>query len=94
MAIKGGYTILDLRDVDFTPGTGAEVKGAYTRLEGRYRKPVLLSGIVVSGVEYPDTNVAPQNVDGSYTLDITLGASSYTLTITDTDTVTFTEKEI
>lgn len=90
--IKGGYSILDLRDVPFTPGIGAEIKGSYNRLEGRYRKPVLLSGIVVSDVEYPDVNVNPQNIGGSYSLDVTLGDSDYTVTISDTDIVTFTVK--
>lgn len=91
--IKGGYSILDLRDVSFTPGVGVEIKGSYNRLEGRYRKPVLLSGIVVEDVEYPDVNVNPQDIGGSYALNVTLGVSDYTVTISDTDTVTFTVKD-
>ena len=53
---KGGYQILDLKNTNFTLGTGAVVAGAFkTILETK--KPILVSGIVIAGTEYHDTYV-------------------------------------
>ena len=53
---KGGYQILDLKNTNFTLGTGAVVSGAFkTILETK--KPILVSGIVIAGTEYHDTYV-------------------------------------
>ena len=53
---KGGYQILDLKNTNFTLGTGAVVSGTFkTILETK--KPILVSGIVIAGTEYHDTYV-------------------------------------
>lgn len=90
MSVKGGYRILSLRDLDFTPGTAKTVPGLHQAIEGSHRKPYLLSGIVVGGVEYGALWVNLQEVAGTYTATVTLGASVYTLTVTAEDAVTFT----
>ena len=53
---KGGYQILDLKNTNFTLGTGVKVSGAFkTILETK--KPILVSGIVIDGTAYNDTYV-------------------------------------
>lgn len=53
---KGGYQILDLKNTNFTLGTGTKVSGAFkTILETK--KPILVSGIVIGGTAYNDTYV-------------------------------------
>ena len=54
--IKGGYKIVNLKDVNLITGSGSPVKidGIYDAIENNYRKPILLSGIVIDGVEKAD----------------------------------------
>lgn len=49
---KGGYQILDLKGQT----SGSTIDGIYELLEGN-TKPVLVSGLVVGGVEYRDAFV-------------------------------------
>lgn len=50
---KGGYQIIDLKNKNFTLGTGMVVEGAYKKIEGTL-KPIYFSGISIAGVEYHD----------------------------------------
>lgn len=85
---KGGYKIIDLHDTNFTEGTAATVDGIYDSIEGSYRKPILLSGLKVGGVEYPDT-FGEMSVDsGAYNSE----AYSFTIKIESNDAVTVSKK--
>ena len=53
---KGGYQILDLKNTNFTLGTGTKVSGAFETIRGT-KKPILVSGIVIGGTAYNDTYV-------------------------------------
>lgn len=53
---KGGYQIIDLKNKNFTLGTGMVVEGAYKKIEGTL-KPIYFSGISIAGVEYHDCYV-------------------------------------
>lgn len=81
---KGGYQIIDLQNKNFVLGTGQVVSGVYSLIEGT-RKPLLLSGISIAGVEYHDTFVELTVSNTSYTGTV----YGKTITIADTDTVTF-----
>lgn len=89
--IKGGYKILDLGEVDLT--TSQTIPGAYYALSNAHRKPILLSGIVVGGVDYPDVFTSFQLVNSVYTAPVTLGSKTYNVTVSDADSVSVAAKE-
>ncbi len=80
---KGGYQIIDLKDVKLTLGTGATFKGVYNQIEGT-RKAILVSGLNIGGTEYHDTFVDFTVSNTSFTGTI----YGKTITITDEDLVT------
>lgn len=49
----GGYKIIDLKNKSITT-TGVTIDGIYKEIEGSYRKPLLLTNIVINGVEKND----------------------------------------
>lgn len=81
---KGGYTIINLKDTDFTLDTAVTVRGIYERVEGSYRKPILISGLTIGGVEQADV-YAQVTVDGT---SIVLTTPVHTITVTDEDVIT------
>ena len=52
----GGYKIIDLKNKSITT-TGVTVDGIYKEIEGSYRKPLLLTHVVINGVERNDAFV-------------------------------------
>ena len=52
----GGYKIIDLKNKSITT-TGVTVDGIYKEIEGSYRKPLLLTHVVINGVEKNDAFV-------------------------------------
>lgn len=83
---KGGYKIIDFKDINITTGTGVTVIGVYEDIEKSYRKAILLSGITLDGVEKPDCFIDCEVSDGNYTFT----AYGKTWTITKDDLVTAT----
>lgn len=81
---KGGYQIIDLHDTNFTPGTAMMIDGIHDKIEASYRKPILLSGLTVSGVEKPDTFVEMSVNESAYETT----AFGYKIKIENTDAVT------
>lgn len=58
--IKGGYRIIDFKDTPLViEGATMMIEGIYESVEGNYRKPLLLSGLVINGVEKPDVFAMP-----------------------------------
>lgn len=80
MSVKGGYHILNLqnKDLQYSP----TIPGAYESVEGSYQKPILLSGIVIGGVEKADVYRMPVVSGSSYVFENVYG---YDLTLTDSD---------
>lgn len=81
---RGGYHILDFKDVNITTESGATIVGIYESIEGSYRKAILVSGITIDGVEYRDTFV--DAVAGANNFSFT--AHGKTFTIDNADKVT------
>lgn len=84
MSLKGGYKIIDFKDINLVTGTASTITGVYDAIKSNYRKAILISGIVIDGVEKADAFV-----------ELTINASNYvgslygkTLTITNADKVT------
>lgn len=82
--LKGGYHIADFQDINIVTGTATAVTGIYESIEGSHRKPILLSGITLDGVEKPDCFVDCEVADGSFTFS----AYGKTWTVTNADEVT------
>ena len=82
---NGGYKIINLKDVNLT-STAAKVAGIHDDIENSFRKPLLLSGITINGVEKNDAFVAPTVSSGSYLFKVYGG----TITVTSQDMVSFT----
>lgn len=90
----GGYQIISLDNANHSLGIGMVHEGIYEKIEGT-RKPILLSGIVVSGVEYHDTYIFPTVNGSSYVAVVGRNLSTNTelhINIEDTDFVTFTQE--
>lgn len=79
---NGGYIIIDLKDVSLS-ATPVAIAGIYNRVKDNYRKPILLSGIVIEGVEMADCFVDLHVSSTSY-----VGAlHNYNITITSENKV-------
>lgn len=83
---KGGYKIVSLLGIAIALSMeSTTVSGIYNRIESSYRKPILLSGIVIDGVEKNDVFVVPQLDGTSYVLENVYGLD---IIIDDEDGVT------
>lgn len=82
--LRGGYHIVDFKDVNITTETGATITGIYEEIEGAYRKAILVSGVTIDGVEYRDTFVDPTSSDNNFTFS----AYGKTITVTNENKVT------
>lgn len=81
---RGGYHIVDFKDVNITTAEGATIAGIYEELEGSYRKAVLVSGVTIDGVEYRDTFVDVSHSENNYSFT----AYGKTFTVTNEEKVT------
>lgn len=79
----GGYQIIDLKGKNLTVDVGMVYEGIYNLIEGT-NKAILISGLVVGGVEYDDT-IVECNVVGSNFECVLHG---YKLSIQDNDVIT------
>ena len=71
---KGGYQIIDLKDFNFTKDTNIyffvdsndfEGKKFFDNIIGKDKKPLLISNIVINGVEKNDVIVTNYNLNDS-----------------------------
>lgn len=86
--IKGGYKIINFKDTPFeTDGATMTLEGIYDSIEASYRKPLLLSGLNIDGVEHNDVYATPTISGSNYVFT----AYGKTITITDTDAVSVTD---
>lgn len=81
---KGGYKIIDLKDTPFVAGGAAMmIEGIYDSIEASYRKPIMLAGLNVGGLEYSAAYVVPTVTESAYTFTV----HGYTITVQSTDAV-------
>lgn len=83
----GGYQIIDLENRNLTPGVGMQYKGLYEKIEGT-RKPLLVSGIQISGVEMKDAFCVFVADGSNFVTQFTFSGQTLALTISDLDVVT------
>lgn len=87
--VKGGYQILNFNDTNFRVDIPMEIKGIYDKIEGT-RKAILISGLIIDGVELHDFYAKPKVVGSSFVFDV-LG---YSVEISDIDIITITKDVI
>lgn len=63
--MKGGYQIIDFKERNLT-GNSVIIPGVYESIEGNYYKPILLSGLVIDGIERSSVFAIPQIIGGNY----------------------------
>lgn len=88
--LKGGYQIIDLENRDLRNNIGMQYEGVYDKIEGT-RKPILISGLQVMGVEYHDMFVFPWVSGNAYYMRILIDPSNQgfiEIKVEDTDVVT------
>lgn len=81
--LKGGYKIIDFKDNNLTTETPVVITGIYSELENNYRKPLLISGITIDGVEKPDCFVSCTHAENSYTFAL----YGHNVTVSNADSV-------
>lgn len=81
---RGGYHIVDFKDVNITTENGATIVGIYEEIEGSYRKVILVSGVTIDGVEQRDTFVDVSHAENNYSFT----AYGKTFTVTNEEKVT------
>ena len=79
--VKGGYKIINLNDTEINTTNGTTIAGIYESIENNYRKPLMLSGIVIESVEKPDTYIEVTSAENSFTF--TAYGKTYTVTNND-----------
>lgn len=85
MSKIGGYKIIDLHDVNLVTGEDAvTIAGVHEAIESNYRKPTLLTGLVIDGVEKVGQYVTFVNTSGTYAAKLFDNADGKLLTITVT----------
>lgn len=84
-----GYKIVDLKNTNLVNRTPVKIKGLYEEIENNYRKPIILSNVVIDRVEKIDKWVNFSHSGNSYTCIIPEG----TISLDNEDNVTFTVKE-
>lgn len=82
-----GYQIISLKDVPFeTNGETMMIEGIHEQIESNNRKPIMLDGIVIDGVERPAVYAERKTVGGAFVFDV----YGKRITIEDTDAVSVT----
>lgn len=81
---KGGYKIVSLNGNDLASGDSFVVNGLYENLVNSYKKPILVTEIVIDGEKQQDSFAVVKQSDGGYTIDV----YGYALTVTSEDAVT------
>lgn len=84
MSLKGGYKIIDFKDINLVTGTASTIAGVYDAIKSNHRKAILISGIVIDGVKMADSFVELSVVSANYVGTL----YGKTLTITKADAVT------
>lgn len=93
---KGGYKLIDFKETNITLDTPSIIKGVYEAIENNYRKPTLITGLVIGNVEKEDTFVNFEYGENVYNglLGMTANNKVLFIKITNNDAVTITENTI
>lgn len=93
MNFKGGYKLVDLKNVNLAVGTATEIKGTFSSIESNYRKPIVICGLTINGVEKKDAIVNFEHGENMYNglLCMTENNKFLFITVSNDDNVTISE---
>ena len=93
---KGGYKLIDFKENNIVVTKPITIKGVYDAIEHNYRKPTIITGLVIGSVEKEDTFVNFEHGENVYNglLGMTANDKVLFITITNKDVVTITESTI
>lgn len=93
---KGGYKLIDFKENNIGLDKSTIIKGVYDAIEHNYRKPTLITGLVIDSVEKEDTFVNFEHGKNVYNglLGMTANNKVLFITIDNNDAVTITENTI
>ena len=93
---KGGYKLIDFKENNIDVTKPITIKGVYDAIEHNYRKPTIITGLVIGSVEKEDTFVNFEHGENVYNglLGMTANDKVLFITITNKDVVTITESTI
>ena len=77
---KGGYKLINLHNVNLKTGIGTTINGVYDAIKSSYRKPIILTGVVLGSVETNDTFVNVTIDNGNYKMTVPSKADLVTYT--------------
>lgn len=81
--MKGGYKIINFEDANLTE-TPVTINGIYEAIEHNYRKPLLLAGLVLDGVEKSAVYATATATENQFTFSV----YGKTVTVKNTDEIT------
>lgn len=81
---KGGYKIIDFKGTALS-GTAVEIPGIFNQIVYNYNKPIMVSGVIISGELQDDAYAAVSDTEDTVVLTVYGGA----ITVTEDDEVTF-----
>ena len=93
---KGGYKLIDFKENNIVLATPTTIRGVYDAIEHNYRKPTLITGLVIGNAEKEDIFVNFEHGENVYNglLGMTANNKVLFITITNDDAVTITENVI
>lgn len=93
---KGGYKLIDFKENNIVLNEPTTIEGVYDAIEHNYRKPTLITGLVIGDVEKGDTFVNFEHGENVYNglLGVTASDKVLFIKITNKDAVTITENAI
>lgn len=87
---NGGYIIADFKGETLTSGQETNITGLFQSVSNPYKKPVLVSGLIVGDVEYPDFYTVFTSSSDGYTSTVVIGSQTVTIEVNSGDDVTVT----
>lgn len=88
--MRGGYIIADFKKTALTSGTQASIEGLFNSVSSPYKKPVMVSGLVIGGVEYPAFYAVFVKNANNYEAQVSINGTALTIVVTPEDGVTVT----
>lgn len=88
--MRGGYIIADFKKTALTSGTQASIEGLFNSVSNPYKKPVMVSGLVVGDVEYPAFYAVFTKNSNNYEAQAPINGSTLSIVVTPDDNVTVT----
>lgn len=88
--MRGGYRIIDFKNTALTSGEQASIENLYQQVKNPYKKACIVSGLIVSDIEYPDFYAVFFPDSENYSAGVVISGKTLTIEVTPDDNVTVT----